>query len=243
MEQRKSEIGGICCQGGEKTMQTLEDVFQRMDSTISELQAQKNLGREQPKSTSEKWKKYVPFFQCEMDKAGLDDMLKVFPVMMAKERVFQIEGNKGFLIQGGVGCGKTSRIELFGRLFGVFIFNAKPFCKALSEDNSTGFFRNFTRTDIFEIDNPPLRYYDMIIDDLGTEESEYLTFGNRRDVMDEFLTARYMVFEKLRIKTHFTTNMNDEMLMERYGERDYSRLCEMCHFIKMPGGDRRRESK
>lgn len=178
-----------------------------------------------------------------MDRAGLDDMLKVFPVMMAKERVFQIEGNKGFLIQGGVGCGKTSRIELFGRLFGVFIFNAKPFCKALSEDNSTGFFRNFTRTDIFEIDNPPLRYYDMIIDDLGTEEREYLTFGNRRDVMDEFLTARYIVFEKLRIKTHFTTNMNDEMLMERYGERDYSRLCEMCHFIKMPGGDRRREAK
>jgi hypothetical protein len=243
MEQRKSEIGGICCQGGEKTMQTLEDVFQRMDSTTSELQVQKNLEREQPKSTSEKWKKYVPFFQCEMDKAGLDDMLKCFPVMMAKEKTSEIDGNKGFLIQGGVGCGKTARIRLFSNLFCVQILNAKPLCKALAEDNSTEFFRNMTRTDIFSLDEPPERYFDTIIDDLGTEEREYLTFGNRRDVMDEILSARYLIYEKRKIKTHFTTNLNDKMLYDRYGERIFSRICEMCHFIKMPGGDRRRESK
>lgn len=224
-------------------MQTLEDVFQSLDMTTSELPALKNLEREQLKSISERWKKHVPFFQKEMDKAGLDDMLKCFPAMMAKEKTSEVEGNKGFLIQGGVGCGKTARIRLFSKLFCVQILNAKPLCKALAENNSTDFFRNMTRTDIFSLDEPPARYFDTIIDDLGTEEREYLTFGNRRDVMDEVLSARYLIFEKRRIKTHFTTNLNDKMLYDRYGERIYSRLCEMCHFIKMPGGDRRRASK
>ena len=136
-----------------------------------------------------------------------------------------IDTNKGILLSGPVGCGKTSLMMLLQHLAPhktnyeliptrniVFNFNASGF-EVLEKYNET---KNFC------------------FDDLGVEPigSHYAKECN---VMGEILLSRYELFchpeRSRRVLTHITTNLNAEEHEKRYGNRVRSRLRAMMNVI------------
>jgi len=155
---------------------------------------------------------------------------------MAEE--YQLDLNKGVILAGPVGCGKTS---LF-RLFHLFSRNEVLKCKfkthtcrevsfeyAISGiqtilDYSKGSFSAYDKT-------KPLT---KLFDDLGTERS-IKHFGTEMNIMTEILISRYEYFISHNMRTYITTNLGAKEIGEIYGERVQSRLREMCNFITFGG--------
>lgn len=79
---------------------------------------------------------------------------------------------------------------------------------------------------------------DMIIDDIG---AEYVAahYGTKVEVIENIVQIRYDQFQISGIRTHFTSNLTMEDIQNRYGDRVYSRLMQMCDIIVLTGADRR----
>ncbi|WP_373059492.1 ATPase [Zunongwangia sp. H14] len=139
---------------------------------------------------------------------------------------YGIDPEKGLLINGPVGCGKTSLMKLLPHLFPdrrhyemipsrnvVFSFNHIGY-KTIEDYGNSGYF---------------------CFDDLGAEPigSHY---GKDCNVLGEVLLSRYELYlaSKGRIKTHATTNLNAKELEERYGERVRSRMRELFNLVGFP---------
>ena len=80
---------------------------------------------------------------------------------------------------------------------------------------------------------------DLVIDDLGVEPFDVVSFGNHDDPICTALEIRHRAMERNAI-TYATTNLNEPELRKRYGERIWSRLCEMFAIVRMPDIDWRR---
>lgn len=138
------------------------------------------------------------------------------------------EGKKtSLLIQGGVGCGKT-------------IF-AKALAQTLSVKNLCPYFVSMDRlVKITKQDNevPEFVYENriLVLDDIGTEPLEVNIFGNRYELFNEILYARYA----RRQPTILTTNFTWTALGNKYGPRIMSRMSEMFDCLIFPGGDLRK---
>ena len=140
-----------------------------------------------------------------------------------------IDLNKGILLTGPVGCGKTTLINLMK----FFIqkheqkFITKP-CRDISfEFIQDGFsiVHKYSKGSLYEYAARPFCF-----DDLGTESSlKY--FGNECNVMAEILLSRYDLFVSKNLLTHLTTNLSATEIEEMYGNRIRSRLREMLNLI------------
>lgn len=78
----------------------------------------------------------------------------------------------------------------------------------------------------------------LCIDDLGSETTENLYMGNRRNVLKSILEYRFDV-NKL---TLITSNLpfDSKLLQNAYGDRVVSRLRGMCNYFELRGKDRRK---
>ena len=125
-----------------------------------------------------------------------------------------LDTKKGLLIQGGIGSGKTSTlklIQLWTPNSDRFMYN--PCQNVVSDYNAGG-------DEIMELYK---KHKERMFDDLGTERiGKY--YGNNVETMQEIIMARYDLYRYQGIKTHITTNLNNEQILERYGERAYDRL-------------------
>ena len=97
--------------------------------------------------------------------------------------------------------------------------------------------RGLCRLDISRYSSVPPHYYDLIIDDIGAEPTEQIVYGTRFNAIADIIERRYLIFPEW--KTHVSTNLTEGQLEERYGERVFSRMNEMCHFVTLTGKDRR----
>lgn len=81
----------------------------------------------------------------------------------------------------------------------------------------------------------------LCLQDLGTEQSECNFKGNRVSPLRSVLEARG---DNLATVTLISSNipLGHEALSDRYGGRVQSRLCGMCNYLTLGGGDRRRPS-
>ena len=140
-----------------------------------------------------------------------------------KLQVKEIDVDKGILLSGPVGCGKTSLMKLLRHLVPLqrpyemipcrnvaFSFNHLGF-KTIEDYGNTKFF---------------------CFDDLGVEPAGRF-YGKDLNVMGEVLLSRYELYlqTKHKIKTHATTNLNAEELEERYGNRVRSRMRELFNLV------------
>ncbi|PZD76811.1 ATPase [Mesonia sp. K7] len=155
----------------------------------------------------------------------------------------QIDLNKGILLTGPVGCGKTSLMNLMR-----FITPQKKAYTISPCRNIVFGFNNLGFRTIEDFGNEG----SFCFDDLGVEPTGR-HYGKDCNVMGEILLSRYDLFlrnlstDKQRQKshqksqhsplpsnlhtTHITTNLNAEELEERYGNRVRSRMRAMFNLL------------
>ncbi|MDR5591149.1 ABC transporter ATP-binding protein [Christiangramia sp. SM2212] len=141
---------------------------------------------------------------------------------------FDIDLDKGILLTGPVGCGKTSLMKLLQFLVPhqrkyvvmpcrniVFAFNHLGY-KTIEDYGESSFF---------------------CFDDMGVEPMGR-HYGKDCNVIGEILLSRYDLYLETKLKTHATTNLNAEELEERYGNRVRSRMRELFNLIAFDEKDR-----
>jgi hypothetical protein len=144
---------------------------------------------------------------------------------------------KGLLVLGPVGCGKTTTMQLFaGSRFRLIATRdvARSFLRegypVLEKYGSQSFVKKSTGYGAQLKYDQPITY---CFDDLGVEQNAKL-YGNNCNVMAEVLLDRYDQFMRRRMITHMTTNLNAEEIEQLYGDRVRSRLREMFNLICFP---------
>lgn len=134
---------------------------------------------------------------------------------------FKIDINKGLMLTGPVGCGKTSIMKLLKYLVPhqkayevipcrniTFSFNHIGY-KAIEDFGDSGYF---------------------CFDDLGVEPNGRF-FGQDCNVLGEILLSRHELMLQYKTRTHTTTNLNAAELESRYGGMVRSRMRQLFNLI------------
>ena len=141
---------------------------------------------------------------------------------------FGIDIDKGILLSGPVGCGKTSLI----RLLKYLVPHRKPYFVIPTRNIVFGFNHIGFKT-IEDYGNTQF----FCFDDLGVEPIGR-HYGKDCNVIGEILLSRYDLFVEHKVKTHATTNLNAAELEERYGERVRSRMRQLFNLVAFDKGSR-----
>ncbi|MFC4510206.1 ATPase [Flavobacterium buctense] len=141
---------------------------------------------------------------------------------------YNINLNKGILLSGPIGCGKTSIMNIMKYLTPTeHKFFVKP-CRDISfEFIQDGYqiIHKYSKGKLYEFEPKTICF-----DDLGTE-SNLKYYGNECNVMAEILLSRYDVYIAKRIQTHITTNLSASEIETQYGNRVRSRMRQMLNLI------------
>ena len=134
-----------------------------------------------------------------------------------------IDINKGILLSGPVGCGKTSLMKLLKYLVPL----QRPYLLAPCRNIVFGFNHLGYKTIEDYGDSSSICFDDLGVEPMGRH------YGKDCNVMGEVLLSRYELYlqTKTKVKTHATTNLNAEELEERYGKRVRSRMRQMFNLI------------
>ena len=141
---------------------------------------------------------------------------------------YNINLNKGILLSGPVGCGKTTIMNLMKHLTPLeHKFSVKP-CRDISFEFIQDGYQIIHKYSIGKLyESQPKT---ICFDDLGVENNlKY--FGNECNVMAEIILSRYDIFISKKILTHITTNLSASEIEVNYGNRVRSRLRETCNLI------------
>ena len=136
---------------------------------------------------------------------------------------FGIDMDKGILLSGPVGCGKTSLMKLLKYLVPL----QRPYLLAPCRNIVFGFNHLGYKTIEDYGDSSSICFDDLGVEPMGRH------YGKDCNVMGEVLLSRYELYlkTKTKVKTHATTNLNAEELEEHYGNRVRSRMRELFNLI------------
>lgn len=145
----------------------------------------------------------------------------------------KISLQKGILLSGPIGCGKTTLMHLMkyfnNQQQSIYLVKS---CRDVSFEfikegydvvhrySRQSYYRNGT--------NEIPKHY--CFDDLGTENNlKY--YGNECNIMAEILLSRYDQFVAKKLITHLTTNLSASEIESSYGNRIRSRMRELFNLI------------
>ena len=141
---------------------------------------------------------------------------------------FNIDLEKGILLSGPVGCGKTTLMTLMrnvAQLNNKFILKT---CRDISFEFIKDGYQTIQKYSNGNYSQSEYRNY--CFDDLGVE-TNLKYYGNECNVMAEILLSRYDMFISNKKFTHITTNLSATEIETAYGNRVRSRLREMCNLV------------
>lgn len=171
---------------------------------------------------------------------ALDRIIPYANRELHKLQALKMSYKKGLFFVGNVGSGKTILLEAYceflrrlgaqvGYLFCTDIVDR--FRKIDPDRNEQAAFLGIA-TYTNKLDKVQRAF-----DDLGDEDATVNYYGDRIGIMTLVLSARYKAYIDLGTKTHITTNLTEEQLAERYGERIQSRSFEMFNIIQLGTGE------
>ena len=139
-----------------------------------------------------------------------------------------IQLNKGILLSGPVGCGKTSLMSILRFFPPIDSRYVMKSCRDVSFEFIQEGYAVIIRYSRNSFNHEKPRVY--CFDDLGTEQSlKY--YGNECNVLGEILLSRYEYFISQKMVTHMTTNLSASEIESGYGNRIRSRLREMFNLV------------
>jgi DNA replication protein DnaC len=136
-----------------------------------------------------------------------------------------IDLNKGILLTGPIGCGKTSWMHLIQLLM-------HPDLKFMVKSSRDIAFE-FNKDGYEVINNYGKRQRTLCLDDIGVEQNIKF-YGNECNTIAEVLLHRYEMKIAHGTITHATTNLSASQLEQIYGNRVRSRLRSMFNLISFP---------
>lgn len=156
---------------------------------------------------------------------------------------------KGILLAGSIGVGKTWMMKLFSRnqrqVYAVKAARsiAETFTKQSKEDRDKGAdpLKMFYIPEKLPLNDKDMFFHThlgLCLDDIGTEEIGS-HFGNRKNVIGDLIERRYELGHG-GIMLHMTTNLTMGQVKEFYGDRIGSRLREIMNIVELKGEDRRK---
>lgn len=150
---------------------------------------------------------------------------------------------KGIMLAGNFGCGKSWMMKLFAKNQRQCfeIKHAKQIATDYKERGEDFIYENFIAVKKAAFDDPSVFFQErigMCIDDFGTEDVKS-NYGDKKNVIGDIIEQKY--FEKsCGVLLHGSTNLRSDQLKDYYGERVISRMREVFNFIEFKGGDRRK---
>lgn len=188
----------------------------------------------------QKWgkKQYGDHFTIyENDKPIIFQLISYFLKDESVAEKLEINLNKGILLSGPIGVGKTSIMNLMR----LFESTKERFIMKSCRDVSFEFIKDgyeiihkYSRQSFQSNTHIPKIY---CFDDLGTENTlKY--YGNECNILAEILLSRYDLFVSKNLITHLTTNLSATEIEEIYGNRVRSRMREMFNLISFDKDDK-----
>ena len=146
-----------------------------------------------------------------------------------------IDLDKGILLAGPVGCGKSCLMELMTYIPGPernFVLRS---CRDISFEFMEEGYAVIQRYSSMSFRSSKPRIY--CFDDFGAERNlKY--FGNECNVLGEILLSRYDLFVGQGMLTHITTNLNANDVEAAYGDRLRSRVRQQFNLFTFPPNTR-----
>lgn len=142
---------------------------------------------------------------------------------------YDLDLNKGILLTGPVGCGKTSWMHLIRLL-------AHPEEQFMVKSTREIAFE-FNKDGYEVINHYGKRPRRICLDDIGVEQNIKF-YGNECNTIAEVLLHRYELQVQQGIVTHATTNLSASQLEQLYGNRVRSRLRSMFNLISFPASSK-----
>lgn len=150
--------------------------------------------------------------------------------------------DKGLLLGGMIGVGKTWMMRLFGKnQRQVFIVKTAKSIADMFQAEGEGSLQNLVHCPKLPVNDVQNFYHSkmgLCIDDIGTEELKN-HYGNRKNVIGDLIELRY-ANNNIGALMHLTTNLTMLQVKEFYGDRVGSRLRETMNIIELKGEDRRK---
>lgn len=173
------------------------------------------------------------------------DIFAALALYFTGDRRFENAGdgfslNKGIMLAGDVGCGKTVLMQLF-RVNPIGCYTQHDCIEIAQEYQEEGpkvigkYAENYKAPDKRATFNQ--EWIGRFFDDLGAEGTAK-NYGNEKNVMAEIIMQRYKIHPHN--MTHFTSNHTIEGLQDAYGARVADRLREMCNIMMFPAAAKSR---
>lgn len=147
--------------------------------------------------------------------------------------------NKGILLAGPKGIGKTINLIIYAKIACNYnplhnrprLVSAKEIQESYKILQQNGLGAKY----IEDLVNCP----ELIIDDIGSEDAAFNDYGTVRNLVSDILILRYPLFQRGLVITHGTTNLNSESLETLYDPRLFDRMKEMFVFQIVRGESKR----
>ncbi|MCX6152754.1 MAG: hypothetical protein NT007_01200 [Candidatus Kapabacteria bacterium] len=177
-------------------------------------------------------KRLEPKFEINADNSEYYNQLKYY---FTNDSRFNGDLNKGLLLVGNNGSGKTLALTIFQII--TLIKDKGNFFMMYDTDEIIDEFTKYGRPSIEQFNN----YGDIAIDELGQDSGLHNFFGTKEDPTELLLSRRYIVFKSNGFKTHCISNLDANALQERFSPKIYDRICEMFNLMPFVGKSWRRK--
>lgn len=184
--------------------------------------------------------KYGRYFQ--LDAFDLEVLTKLIVYAIrdeVKAKEFAIDLNKGILLTGPEGCGKTAIMALL-RPF----FNSKASYKIKScREITFAFLKNKAKAfqDYTQKENSTVRLAGYCFDDLGAEQNIKHYDHDNQNAIETLLLQRYEDSKNSTVVTHITSSLTPDAIKAHYGVAFYSKIEAMCTVVSF--GDASRDKR